>query len=355
MASGRFLGFSLLLVCLVFTNCEQAPAQDTPASVPGNGPHVLQPENAAPPASPAAGPSVITTAPTPKESAAPPEPGAPPMSMASRGEVRITGGDLLSFSVYGIPDLTQDIRIGNAGDAYLPLIGYVQLGGLTIDQAQTVIENRLREGDFVRNPHVTLVLKDFVNQSAIVAGEVMRPGVYPIMGSQRLLEVLAMAGGLSPRAGKTVTITHRDHPDDPVKVNLPGDMEKSPAENIEIFPGDTLLVNRAGLVYVVGEVQRPAGIVMDNYEKMTVMQAIAISGGPTPIASMNKARLIRTTPTGREEIPLKLNHMLAAKQTDIALKPEDIIFVPGSLGKKAAKRSADSALAIGQALAIYRP
>ena len=352
MAFGRFLGFTLLIVFLAFTIHGQAAAQNPPATAPVPGPHVLQPVNDAAPPTDA---PVIAPDRAAKETAAPPEAGAPWAAVTSTAAVRITGGDLLSFSVYGIPDLAQDIRVGNDGDVYLPLIGYVQLGGLTLDQAQTVIENRLREGEFVRNPHVTLILKDFVNQSAIVTGEVNRPGVYPIMGSQRLLEVLASAGGLTQRAGKTVTITHRDHPDEPVKVDLPADLEKSPQDNIEIFPGDTLLVNRAGLVYVVGEVQRPAGIVMDNYEKMTVMQAIALVGGPTSVASMNKARLIRKTPTGREEMPLQLNRMLAAKQPDIDLKPEDLIFVPGSLGKKAARRGAESALAVTQTLAIYHP
>ncbi len=353
MAFGRFFGFALLIVSLVLTINGQAAAQNTPESAPAAGPPVPQAvrNDAARPA----GTSAVLGDSALKETAAPPELGALAAPDASAVAVRITGGDLLSFSVYGIPDLAQDIRVGNAGDIYLPLIGYVQLAGLTLDQAQTVIENRLREGEFVKNPHVALSLKDYVNQSAIVTGEVNRPGIYPIMGSRRMLEVLAAAGGLTPRAGKTVTITHRDRPEEPVKVDLPADLAKSPKDNIEILPGDTLLVNRAGLVYVVGEVQRPAGLVMDNYEKMTVMQAIALVGGPTSVASMNGARLIRTTATGREEMHLKLNRMLSAKQADIPLQPEDIIFVPGSFGKKAAKRGAESALTITQTLAIYHP
>ena len=351
MAFGKFLCFALLIVSLVFIINAQAAAQNTPAPATDSSlPQAVHNDVTRPAETSAAVPDRA-----PKETAAPPDLGAPVAPGASASAVRITGGDLLTFSVYGIPELAQDVRVGNGGDVYLPLIGYVQLAGLTLDQAQTVIENRLREGEFVKNPHVMLFLKDYVNQSAIVTGEVNRPGVYPIMGSQRLLEVLAAAGGLTQRAGKTVTITHRDHPDEPVKVDLPADLEKSPKDNIEILPGDTLLVNRAGLVYVVGEVQRPAGIVMDNYEKMTVMQAIALVGGPTSVASMNKARLIRTTATGREQMPLKLNSMLAAKQPDIDLKPEDIIFVPSSLTKKAAKRGAESALTVTQTLAIYHP
>jgi polysaccharide export outer membrane protein len=354
MAFGRFLCFTLLIVSLVFIiNNGQAAAQSTPLSAPVAGPSLPQAEHndAVPPAETL--PAAVDRA--PKETAAPPETGPAAAPNASAMAMRITAGDLLSFSVYGVPELAQDIRVGNAGDVYLPLIGYVQLGGLTLDQAQTVIENRLRAGEFVKNPHVTLYLKDFINQSAIVTGEVTHPGIYPITGSQRLLEVLAVAGGLTQRAGRTVTITHRDHPDEPVKVDLPSDLAKSPKDNIEIFPGDTLLVNRAGLVYVVGEVQRPAGLVMDNYEKMTVMQAIALVGGPTSVAAMNSARLIRTTSTGREEMHLKLSSMLSAKQPDINLQPEDIIFVPSSFGKKAAKRGAESAISITQTLAIYHP
>jgi len=353
MAFGRFFFFALLMGSLVSTVIRHAAAQDAPASAPVAGPAVTQAQhNDA--GHPSETPDVATER-TLKETPAPPETGLASAPATPARTARIAGGDLLSFSVYGIPDMTQDVRVGNAGDVYLPLIGYVQLAGLTLDQAQTVIENRLREGEFVKSPHVTLYLKDFVNQSAIVTGEVNHPGVYPIMGSQRLLEVLASAGGLTQRAGKTVTITHRDHPDEPVKVDLPNDLAKSPKDNIEILPGDTLLVNRAGLVYVVGEVQRPSGLVMDNNEKLTVMQAIALVGGPTAVASMNSARLIRTTPTGRQEVHLKLSSMLAAKQPDFNLQPEDIIFVPSSFGKKAAKRGAESAISITQALAIYHP
>jgi len=334
MARGRFLCFTLLILSLVFPIERQAGAQNDAARPP-------------------AAVSVFGDSAT-KEVAAPAE-SAAAVSDTAAAQMRISGGDLLNISVYGVPELTQDVRVNNGGDVYLPLIGYVQLGGLSLDQAQTVIENRLREGEFVRNPHVTVFLKDFVNQSATVTGEVNRPGVYPILGTRRLLEVLAAAGGPTGRAGKTVTITHRDHPEEPLKVNLPADLAKSPQDNIEVLPGDTILVNRAGLVYVVGEVQRPSGLVMDNNEKLTVMQAIALTGGPTSVAAMNGAKLIRTTASGREELPLPLKKMLSTKQPDVDLKPDDIIFVPSSLGKKAAKRSVDSIMGITQTLAIYRP
>jgi len=352
MAFGKFFCFPLLTVCLSFTINQRAAGQDTPVPTPAAGQIAGQVEHSDA-GSPATTPVFADAA--AKESAAPPESGAPAKEDPSPTQLRIGGGDLLAISVYGVPELAQDVRVNNSGDVYLPLIGYVQLAGLTPDQAQTVIENRLREGEFVKSPHVTVFLKEYVNQSATVTGEVTKPGVYPILGKQRLLEVLANAGGLTTRAGKTVTITHHDHPEEPVKVNLPTDLAKSPKDNIEIFPGDTVVVNRAGVVYVVGEVQRPSGLVMDNNERLTVMQAIALTGGPTSVAAMNGAKLIRTTATGREQLDLPLKRMLATKQPDMELKPDDIIFVPSSFGKKAAKRSVESVLTVSQGLALYHP
>jgi polysaccharide export outer membrane protein len=356
MACGRFLCFFLLIVSLVFTINRQAAAQNPPAPAPAAGQTAGQSAGQAVKndAAHPAGTSDVFTDQTAKETAAPAESATPAAPDSAAAQIRIGGGDLLNISVYGVPELTQDVRVNNSGDVYLPLIGYVQLGGLTLDQAQTVIENRLREGEFVKTPHVTVFLKDYVNQSATVTGEVTRPGIYPILGTRRLLEVLAAAGGLTARAGRTVIITHRDHPDEPEKFDLPADLTKSPKENIEILPGDTLVVSRAGVVYVVGEVLRPSGLVMDNNERMTAIQAVALAGGPTPIAALNSARLIRVTDTGREELPLPLKNMFSAKQADMKLKPDDIIVVPASFGKKATRRSMESVLAITQSLAIYR-
>ncbi len=347
----RFLCFTLVVVSPFFAIDRQAVAQNAQASAHGQSAGQPVQNDAAR----MAGTSANVTNQSATEAAAPAESGTANAAESSAPQMRIGGGDLLNISVYGVPELTQDARVNNSGELYLPLIGYVQLAGLTLDQAQTVIENRLREGEFVKSPHVTVFLKEYVNQSATVTGEVVRPGVYPILGTRRLLEVLAAAGGVTPRAGKTVTITHRDHPDEPVKVELPADLQKSPKENIEILPGDTLMVNRAGVVYVVGEVARPAGLIMDNNEKMTVIQAIALAGGTTSVAAMNSARLIRATSKGRQEIQLPLKKMLSSKQADIDLQPDDIIFVPASFGKKAGRRTVEGAIALTTQVALYRP
>jgi polysaccharide export outer membrane protein len=346
----RFFCFTSAVFFSLFTINNEAAAQNAQSSAPGQSAGQQLQNDAAR----VAGTSANVMEKT-QETTVPGRSGISAAAESAAPQMRIGGGDLLNISVYGVPELAQDVRVNNSGEVYLPLIGYVQLAGLTLDQAQTVIENRLREGEFVKSPHVTVFLKEYVNQSATVTGEVARPGVYPVLGTRRLLEVLAAAGGLTPRAGKTVTITHRDHPDEPVKLDLPANLEKSPKDNVEIFPGDTLVVNRAGVVYVVGEVVRPAGLIMDNNEKMTVIQAIALAGGTTSVAAMNSARLIRATAKGREEVQLQLKKMLSSKQADIDLKPDDIIFVPTSFGKKAARRSAESALALTTQVALYHP
>jgi polysaccharide export outer membrane protein len=282
-------------------------------------------------------------------------PNVPSGPSISPQEIAIGGGDLLNISVYGASDLTQEVRVSPMGDIYLPLIGHVQVGGLTAEQAQAIIEGRYRDGHFINDPHVTVFIKEYATQGVTVMGEVAHPGVYPLLGARRLFDLLAAAGSVTEKAANRATITHRNQPDQPVTVTISKDPAESARSNVEVLPGDTIVVPKAGMVYVVGEVGKPSGIIMDQNGSMTALQAIAIAGGTTPYASTNHSRLIRKIGTGREELPLPLNRILQAKAADVELQPEDIIFVPASAGKRAAKRSLDAIVNMSAALAIYRP
>ena len=125
---------------------------------------------------------------------------------------------MLEVNVYNVPELTTKSRLGNNGDVYLPLIDYVHLAGLTVEEAQALLEKRLSDGGFVKNPHVTLNVDQSVSQGASLLGEVARPGVYPIIGEPRLLDVISAAGGFTARAGQSITVTHRNQSDKPVTV-----------------------------------------------------------------------------------------------------------------------------------------
>ena len=268
-------------------------------------------------------------------------------------ETLIGGGDLLRVSVFGVKDFDVDARVSARGSVSLPLIGDVQLAGLTTDEAQAVIEKRLIDGQFMLRPEVSVFAKEYATQGVSVMGEVQKPGIYPMLGSHGLFDVLSMAGGTTPKSGITVTITHRSRPDDPVQVKLV-DVGKSPDANSEILPGDTVFVSKAGIVYVVGDVKNPSGIAIENDSDMTVLKAIAIAGGVNPTAAVSSAKLIRRTSNGPEETSIPLKKILSAKVRDLKLQPEDIIFVPNSAAKSVGRRGLEAALQAATGIAIYR-
>ena len=265
-------------------------------------------------------------------------------------------GDLLQVNVYGVPELGTKVRVSNSGDAYLPLVDYVHVGDLKLEEAQALIEKRLADGRFVNNPHVTLFVEEYSSNAVALLGEVNKPGVYPILGERRLFEVISAAGGFTDKAGKAVTIVHRRDPDRPLTIRLAQHMEQGTAENVEVSPGDTIVVAKAGLVYVVGDVGRPSGFVMQS-DSITILQALAIAGGANKTAKLNGARIIRETAQGTEEKTIPLKKILQGNTADLPMQANDILFVPSSAAKSALYRSRDAVVqaATGLAIVSYRP
>jgi polysaccharide export outer membrane protein len=269
-------------------------------------------------------------------------------------EPLIGPGDLIDFRVFGAPDMTQELRINSAGEAMIPLVGPVKVGGMTSVEAQTLIESRLRGGGYMRAPHVSLFTKEYALQGITMLGEVAKPGVYPVIGQRRIYDLISLAGGMTSRAGHRVTISRRTEPDKPIQLELNTDPSKSIEQNVEVFPGDTVVISRAGVIYVVGSVGKPSGFTMENNDHLTVLEAIALAGGTNPAASLNGAKIIRRSETGIEEIQTPLKPILTAKAQDVPLKPGDILFVPDSKTKGAARRGLESVLQVTTGLAIYR-
>ncbi len=265
----------------------------------------------------------------------------------------IGGGDLLKVSVFGAPESDQEVRVDQDGNLSLNFIGSVHVAGLTANAAQDLIAKKLVAGGFYAQPQVSIFVKEYATQGISVMGEVQHPGVYPILGARRLFDVISLAGGTGPKAGRVVSISHRDHPESPRSVMLSNDAMESAKSNIEVFPGDTVVVSRAGVVYVVGDVHKPSGVIMDNGTDMTVLQALAMAEGTNPTAKLNNAKLIRTTATGRQELPLALKDMLSSKAPDMRLQAEDIIFVPSSAAKSAGRRTLEAIIQSATGLAVY--
>jgi len=267
----------------------------------------------------------------------------------------IDSGDLLKVRVFGVNMFDEEVRVSGKGDISLPLIGDVPVAGLSTEEAQSLIQRRLIDGNFMLHPEVSVFEKEYATQGVSVLGEVQKPGVYPLLGPHHLFDVLSLAGGMTPKAGSEVTITHRDRPDQPQIVTFEGDVAKSNAANVEILPGDTVAVSLAGIVYVVGDVKNPAGVVMAKGSEMTVLKAIAMAGGANPTAALNGGKIIRRTSEGPQEISIQLKQILAAKAADPKLQAEDIVFVPTSAAKGVAKRGLEAIIQTAVGVAIYRP
>ena len=264
--------------------------------------------------------------------------------------------DLVEVNVYNVPELSTKGRVSNSGDIYLPLIDYVHVDGLTPEEAQAAVEKKLSDGGFVKNPHVVVLVTDSSSSNVSLLGEVSKPGSYTVLGERRLLDVISAAGGFTERAGGTITIAHRSDPSHVVTLKLPSDSSPASPSNIVVQPGDTVMVQRGPVFYVVGDVLRPSGFVSDT-DYFSVLKAIALAGGPAKTASLNGTTILRKSEKGTQQIKVPLKQILRAKVEDIRMQSGDILFVPNSAGRAALDRSvaAITQLASGVALLAIHP
>lgn len=265
--------------------------------------------------------------------------------------VKLGAGDLIEVGVYNVPELATKARVGNSGDIYLPLIDYVHVGDLTVEEAQRLIEKRLGDGGFVRSPHVTIFVDESSSQGVTLLGEISRPGIYPDLGDHKLYSIISQAGGFTPSAARRVSIARRNQTE-PINLELPRNLADDLSKDVEVLPGDTIMIPRAPIIYVVGDVGRPSGLLVDN-GTLTVLQAIALAGGTNKTAKMGGVRIIHKGPTGMTEREVPLKKMLEAKAPDITLQADDILFVPVSGGRVLAGAGFNAVLAMATAVGIY--
>jgi polysaccharide biosynthesis/export protein len=248
-------------------------------------------------------------------------------------------GDEIEVTVYDAPDLSRHTRVSADGNISMPLVGYVRVAGLSSNEAGEAIETQLRQNKVVNNPQVSVYVKEYISSGISVAGEVAKPGVYSALGPHRLFDILQAAGGLTERAASTVTISHRGD-ENSITVELPKDPGELSRVNVELVPGDTVVVPKAGIVYVLGEVSKPGGYVLNSTSGVTLLRVVAAAGGPTHAAAVGGTKMLRRTPNGLQELPVPLKDLLRAKVADIPVQADDIIYVPSSRMKTALNASA---------------
>ncbi|MDP2006734.1 MAG: polysaccharide export protein EpsE [Rubrivivax sp.] len=239
-------------------------------------------------------------------------------------EYRLGAGDVLRIVVFQNNDLTLETRLTEGGVVSYPLLGSIRLGGLTIPAAEQLIADGLRNGNFVKQPQVTVVLMQVRGNQASVLGQVNRPGRYPIeVSDMRLTDLLATAGGTAPSGADVVVLTGlRDGRPYRVEVDLPllfapGARDK----DVIVLNGDTVWVDRQPVVYIYGEVQRPGAMRLER--GMTLLQALATGGGLTARGTQKGVRVHRKGGDGKVEV-------LEPTMSD-ALREGDVVFVRESL------------------------
>jgi polysaccharide biosynthesis/export protein len=278
-------------------------------------------------------------------------------SPVSAPALKIDSGDLLEVTMFENPDLSGHFRVDEKGNITAPLIGRVHVQGETAESAAERIESRYVEAQILQpsGSYASVFISEFATQGITVNGEVKVPGVYPALGVRMLNDVLTAAGGVLPTASSRIVITHKGDAGNPVTVEFNPEAVKPLVPQVQIFPGDTIMIPRAGIVYVVGNVTRSGGFVLDGHRMLTVQEAMALAGGGGRAAALKRVQLVRTMEDGNKEmITIPVDQIYKGKAPDVALKDGDILYVPTSTGKLATLQAINSALGIGTQVLVYR-
>jgi len=258
-------------------------------------------------------------------------------------------GDVLTVHVFGQGDYAPTVRIANNGNIQLPLIGIVAVSGLSLGQAELLIANRLEAAGIYVSPQVTIQETEGPNSVVTVIGEAH--GSIPVSGSRRLFDVLSAAGGLPNTASHVITI-HRPGIADPIAVDLGSDPAHSELANIPLFPGDTVVVARIGVIYMLGEFRTPGSIPLTPYAPLTLTQATSLSGGVNFAGKLSDLHLIRTVGDHRTVVTLDVNAIFRGKAPDPILQPNDILYLPSSVLKVAIQQGGIGAVLGAASLAF---
>jgi polysaccharide export outer membrane protein len=240
-------------------------------------------------------------------------------------DFKLGTGDLIAVRVFGQADYLATVRVDADGNVLLPFIGSVNVKGLTVREAQVLIADRLRVGQFYRNPEVTIQVLDTVNGSAIVTGEIH--AAVPVATERSLREVLLIAGGLPANASHTIKIV-RPGLADPIVVDLGTDLASSTAANVPVRPHVIIQITRASVVYVLGAFSHQGAVQLDQASPLTLLQVVALSGGIGFEGQYNDLRLIRTVGSERKLVEVDIKKVRDGKAPDPVLQANDLVFLP---------------------------
>jgi len=243
-------------------------------------------------------------------------------------------GDMLHVQVYDTPQFEQHPRVSDSGDVPLLFLGDVRVVGETPAQAADTISARLVSSALMLHPQVSVLIEQFATQDVSILGQVDKPGAYPIGTPRSIFAVLSMAGGLDATADRHVIVRRRGSLGAQVTFFVANTPNGGIANDLEIYPGDTVIVPKVGFVYVLGDVARPGGYALtSNDANITVLAALAEAGSTNRTAVLSNVRLLRKTDTGYMVASVNIGAIQVGKSPDVALQPNDILFIPFSYSK----------------------
>jgi polysaccharide export outer membrane protein len=290
-------------------------------------------------------------------------PVAPDVNQPTHDTLPISVGDIVSVRIYDVPELDQGhLRVTDAGDVPLVFLGPTKIQGLTPGQAAQLIAAAYTEKNLIRNGHATLTVDSYASLAVTVFGYVNGGGgasalsgttgtSIPVSGPRPLLTILSMAGGLSDRASHTITIQRRDPSIKPFTVLVPNDAATDMANDPMINPGDIVVVPRAGIVYILGNVGHPSGVVMSEDGQITLMQALSQAGSTLPTSAVKNLMIFRKTDGQYQKLPVNLDKIVKGKQPDLPLEAQDVVWVPFSYARNIVVNGASIISALSSATA----
>jgi polysaccharide export outer membrane protein len=278
------------------------------------------------------------TAATPPNPATSPEarPAAPPNMQGTVISVpedfagmKLAPGFLLNVMVYDEPDFTGPTRIDNEGNINLAFLKPIHVAGDTVGQAKQRIEKAFRDQGILKNPQISIDVQQFATTSATVMGEVQNPGKVELLAPHTLLEVLGMVGGETSLAGNVIEVKRADGDPPSRTYHYARGGDSSEIRDVMVHPGDTVIVNRAGIVYVLGAVNRPGGYAMQEEGSLNVVQAVSLAQGLTMQAYVSGLRVVQHRPDGQMvEVPVSYKNIMDGKEQPMNLAAGDIVYCP---------------------------
>ena len=279
----------------------------------------------------------VSNSPQGSPAAAAIRPGSATVAPVDVANLKLMPGSMVDLHVFEEPDLNGSYRLDKHGNISLPVAGAVQLESMTLREAEDAIQAKLLSTQILKVASVEVNLDEYSSQNIIVTGEVAAPGSFPVMGPRKLTDVLALAGGVTVFSGGEIVIQRFGAQSDATEVvHYNRSANEAVTLSTVINPGDSVLVKRAGVVYILGAVNRPGGYLLQESGELNVDQALALASGTSIEAKVEDLRVFRKQTDGNlVEFHINYRRIINGKETPLRLKAEDVVYVPPSSIKTA--------------------